>query len=224
MGKRCRYGDANPWLTIVGVVGDVRQMSLEATPPMQIYRPLWQTGANSVSVVARTSLAPDRLASDMRAMVRNLDAAVALADVRTMSQLVSADIEERRFQTLLLTAFGGVALLLSLVGLYALMAYSVQQRIPEIEIRMALGAQRSNVMRLVLKQGSMLALTGIALGFACAWVLTRSMASLLFEVKPTDALTFFGAAILFCGVALAACYVPARRATRVDPMVSLRYK
>src|ERR1700691_1126132 len=224
VGKRCRYGPDNPWLTIVGVVGDVRQAGLETAPPMQIYTPLWQTGANSVSVVARTSLAPDRLASEMRAMVRSLDAAVAVADVRTMSQLASADTGGRRFQTLLLTAFGGMALFLSLVGLYALMAYAVQQRTPEIGIRMALGAQRGSVMLLVLRQGSMLALKGIALGFACAWALTRSMASLLFEVQPTDALSFFAAAVLFCAVALAACYVPARRATRVDPMVALRYE
>jgi putative ABC transport system permease protein len=110
------------------------------------------------------------------------------------------------------------------MGLYALMAYSVEQRTGEIGIRMALGAQRSSVMRMVLKQGAALALTGIVLGFACAWAMTRSIASLLFEVKPTDALTFFGVAILFCAVALAACYVPARRATRVDPMVALRYE
>jgi putative ABC transport system permease protein len=224
VGKRCRYGDTNPWMTIVGVVGDVRQASLENAPLMQVYRPLWQSGANSVSVVARTSLAPDRLAAEMRALVRSLDPAVALADVRTMSQLVSGAAAQRRFQTLLLTAFGGLALVLSLVGLYALMAYWVQQRTAEIGIRMALGAQRRSVMRLVLKQGAALALTGIALGLACAWALTRSMASLLFEVNPTDAPTFIGAAILFCAVALAACYVPARRATRVDPMVALRYE
>jgi len=191
---------------------------------MQIYRPLWQSGARSVSVVARTSVAPERLAADMRVLVRSLDPALAVASVRTMSQLVSESTSDRRFQTFLVTVFGGVALLLSLVGLYALMAYSVQQKIPEIGIRMALGAQRGNVLRLVLKQGATLALTGIALGFACAWALTRSMASLLFEVQPTDALTFFGAATLFCLVALAACYVPARRATRVDPMVALRYE
>jgi predicted permease len=224
VGKRCRYGDDSPWLTIVGVVGDVRHMSLEAAPSMQVYRPLWQSGANSVSVVARTSLPPDRLAAEMRALVRSLDPAVALADVRTMSQLVSGAAAQRRFQTLLLTAFGGLALLLSLVGLYALMAYWVQQKTAEIGIRMALGAQRGSVMRLVLKQGATLALTGIALGFGCAWALTRSIASLLFEVNPTDAPTFIGAALLFCAVALAACYVPARRATRVDPMVALRYE
>jgi predicted permease len=224
VGKRCRYGPQSPWLTIVGVVGDVRQWNLESTPPMQVYMPQWQSGGNSASVVLRTGRAPDRVTADMRSLVRGLDPAVALADVRTMSQLVSGATAERRFQTLLLTAFGGVALFFSLVGLYALMAYSVQQRIPEIGIRMALGAQRSSVMRLVLQQGAALALTGIALGCVCAWALTRSLASLLFEVKPTDGLTFVGAAILFCVVALAACYLPARRATRVDPMIALRYE
>jgi len=191
---------------------------------MQIYMPLWQSRSNSASVVVRTSLAPDRLASSMRSLVRELDPAVAVADVSTMSQLISAATAQRRFQTLLVTAFGGVALLLSLVGLYALMAYSVAQRTAEIGIRMALGAQRSSVMRLVLRQGANLALAGIALGLACAWGVTRWMASLLFEVAPTDAATFCGAAVLFCAVALAACCMPARRATRVDPMVALRYE
>ncbi|MGA3040776.1 MAG: FtsX-like permease family protein, partial [Bryobacteraceae bacterium] len=194
------------------------------TPPMQVYTPLWQAGGNSVSLAVRTSLAPGRLASSMRALVRDLDPALALADIRTMTQVVSAASAQRRFQTLLLTAFGGAALLLSLVGLYALMSYSVAQRTAEIGIRMALGAQRSSVMRVVLQQGAYLALAGIALGMACAWGMTRWMASLLFEVSPADAPTFLTVAVLFCAVALAACYVPARRATRVDPMVALRYE
>ena len=191
---------------------------------MQIYTPLWQTSVNSVSVVVRTNLAVDRVASNMRSLVRDLDPAVAVADVRTMGQLVSGATAGRRFQTLLLTAFGGVALFLSLVGLYALMAYFVQQRTAEIGIRMALGAQRGSVMRMVLRQGSSLALAGIALGVACAWCFTRWMTSLLFEVEPADAATFFVVAILFCAVALASCYIPARRATRVDPMIALRYE
>jgi putative ABC transport system permease protein len=141
-----------------------------------------------------------------------------------MSQLVSAATAERRFQTLLLTAFGGIALFLSLVGLYALIAYSVQQRTGEIGIRMALGARRSTVMRMVLKQGSSLALPGIALGILFALGLTRLMTSLLFEVKPTDVATFLTTAVLFGAVALAACYIPARRATKVGPAVSLRYE
>ena len=207
---------------IVGVVGDVRQYSLESAPPMQFYNPLWQTDGNAVSIVARTSLPPAGIAGGVRAVVRDLDAVVAVADVRTGDDLVSGATAERRFETFLLTAFGGIALFLSLVGLYALMTYSVEQRTAEIGIRMALGAQPGSVMRLVLHQGSRLALAGIALGFAAAWFTTRSIASLLFEVKPTDAPTFFAVACLFCAVAVAACYFPARRATRVDPLVSLR--
>jgi ABC-type antimicrobial peptide transport system permease subunit len=126
-----------------------------------------------------------------------------------MNQVVAKASAERRFQTFLPAMFGGIALFLSLVGLYGWMAYSVQQRTAEIGIRIALGAQPGNVMRLVLKPGSGLAVTGIALGFAGVWCVTRLMTSLLFEVKPTDTLTFFGVAILFCAVALAACYVPA---------------
>ena len=174
--------------------------------------------------MARTNLPPDNVASNIRATVRDLDPSLVATDLRTMNQLVSKASAERRFQTLLLTIFGGLALFLSLVGLYGLMAYSVQQRTAEIGIRMALGAQASDVLRLVLKQGANLALAGIVLGVAGAWCLTRLMTSLLFEVKPTDAPTFFGVAILFCVVALAACYVPARRATRLDPMVALRYE
>ena len=223
------YDDSNgrtssSYWTIVGVVADVRQMNLDTTPPMQIYTPLWAGGVNSVSVVARTTLSADQLAADMRAIVHDLDSTVAVADVRTMNQLVSEAMAERRFQTVLLTSFGCFALFLSLVGLYAMLAYSVRQRTAEIGIRMALGAQRSTVLSMVLKEGSSLAVTGLALGIGCAWILTRSMSSLLFEVKPLDATTFLSVPVLFVAVALAACYLPARRATRVDPMVALRYE
>jgi ABC-type antimicrobial peptide transport system permease subunit len=185
---------------------------------------LWQINVNGVSVAVRTNLPVDSVASSMRAVVRDLDASLVPEDVRTMDQLVSKATAERRFQTFLLTAFGGAALFLSLVGLYALIAYSVQQRNGEIGIRMALGARRSTVMRMVLKQGSTLALSGIALGIVSALGLTRLMTSLLFEVQATDVPTFFGATVLFCAVALSACYLPARRATKVDPIVSLRYE
>ena len=225
VGKRIRFQQNSPnWSTIVGVVNDVRYRGLDTPPPLQFYAPLWQVSVNGASVATRTSLPVDRIASSLRAVVRDLDPALVPDDVRTMNQLVSDAAAERRFQTFLLTAFGGVALFLSLVGLYALMAYSVERRTGEFGIRMALGAQRSTVMRMVLKQGSRLALPGIALGILCAWGLTRLMTSLLFKVKPTDAATFLTTAVLFGAVALAACYIPARRATRVDPMVSLRYE
>jgi predicted permease len=212
------------WRTIVGVVADVRMRELDTTPPMQIYLPLWQMPTGSVAVVVRGTLPPDRAASALRGLLRNADAALAAADVRTMEQLVSEASAERRFQTLVLTVFGGISLFLSLLGLYALMAYSVQRRTAEIGIRMALGAQRSAVLGLVLRQGATLWLGGIASGFACAWSVTRWMRSLLFEVQPTDPLTFVAVATLFCAVAVIACYVPAQRATRVDPVISLRYE
>jgi putative ABC transport system permease protein len=225
VGKRIRFDPTSAnWSTIVGVVNDVRYRGLDATPPMQVYTPLAQVGVNSVDLVARTSRQLDPMASSLRTVVRNLDPALVPGDVRTMDQLVSQATAEPRFQTFLLTAFGGAALFLSLVGLYALMAYSVERRTAEFGIRTALGAQRSSVMRMVLKQGAELAVTGVGIGLVAAWSLTRLMANLLFEVRPTDAASFFGAAVLFCAVALAACCVPARRATKVDPMVSLRYE
>jgi predicted permease len=212
------------WRTIVGVVADVRMRDLDTSPPMQIYLPMWQNATGSATVVVRGSLSVEQAASALRSLVRNADPALAVADIRTMGQLVSDASTERRFQTLVLTVFGSISLLLSLLGMYALMAYSVQRRTAEIGIRMALGAQASAIMRLVLRQGATLWLGGLALGFASAWIVARWMRSLLFEVQPTDPLTFCGVATLFCAVALIACYVPARRAARVDPAISLRYE
>ena len=227
IGKRFHFIDGAPkptWWTIVGVVDDVRNASLEEKPRLQAYMPFWQSTFPTASVVLRTKTNLEAIAAAFRKELSTLDSALAVADIRTMDQLVSEATEERRFQTLLLSSFSGIGLVLSLVGLYALLAYSIRQRIPEIGIRMALGAQRGSIVRLVLKEGSGLALAGIVLGLVCAWVSTRLMVSLLFEIKPTDPPTFFGAAILFCAVAMAACYIPARRATRVDPMVALRYE
>jgi predicted permease len=212
------------WRTIVGVVADVRQRVLDVSPPMEIYLPLWQTGANSASVVLRTSLPAVRAASLMRGFVRKLDAGLAVGDVRTIDGLVSEATAERRFQTLVFAAFGGIALFLSLVGLYGLVAWSVQQRTAEIGIRMALGAQQSAVMRLILQQEARLWLGGTALGIACAWGVTRWMRSLLFDVQPNDPTTFLAVALLYCLVATWACYMPAQRATLLDPATSLRYE
>ena len=219
LGKRIH---ATGQRIVVGVVGDVRQYHLESAPPMQFYTPIWQTGERSVNLVARTHLPPEKLAAEIRGLVRTLDSTVAIADIRTGGDLVDGAVAERRFTTFLLTAFGAIALFLSLVGLYGLMTYSVEQRTAEIGIRMALGAQPGSVMGLMLRQGSWLALAGIALGFAAAWFAVRAIASMLFEVKPTDLPTFAAVASLFCIVSLAACYFPARRATRVDPLISLR--
>jgi putative ABC transport system permease protein len=219
LGRRVR---ASGWRTIVGVVADVRMRQLDAAPPMQLYLSMWETPTGSADVVVRGALPPKAIASTLRGVVRDMDPALAIGDVDTMEQLVSRSVAERRFQTLLLTAFGGIALLLALLGLYALIAYTAQRRTSEIGVRMALGAQRSAVMRLILQQGARLSLGGIVLGFACAWGVTRWLRSLLFEVQPSDPITYIGVAALFCVVAALACYVPARRATLVDPAISLR--
>ena len=205
-------------------MGDVRYMSLATSPPPQLYRCLWQSGADAAYVLTRTSVPADRVASDLRKLVRDLDPALAVADVHTMSELATDASLEQRFSTTVIGGFGCIGLFLSLVGLYGVMTYFVQQRTAEIGIRMALGAQRRNVMRMVLEQGSKVAFGGIAIGLVCAWGATRFLASLLFEVKPTDATTFLAVAALFGGVSMIACYLPARRATQVDPMTALRYE
>jgi predicted permease len=212
------------WRTIVGVAADVRMRALDATPPMQFYLPLWQIPAPAVSVVVRTAMPPDQTASELRGLLRKMDPALAVAGVQTMSQLVSEASAGRRFQTAVLTVFGGIALFLSLLGLYGLMAYSVQERTGEIGIRMALGAQSRSVAGLFLRQAMALWFAGIALGLVCALGVTRWIATLLFEVQPTDPLTYIGVAGLFCVVTAIACYIPTRRATRVNPAISLRYE
>jgi len=227
LGKRFHFRDDNPkpaWWTIIGVVSNVRHASLEEPPQLQAYRPFWQASDSSSAVVLRASTDAISLVSSVRKEVNTIDPALAVSDTRTMDQLVSESTATRRLQTLLLSVFAGVALLLSLVGLYALLAYSVRQRTAEIGVRMALGAQKRDVMRLVIGQGASLAFAGIAIGLVSALGLTRLLASLLFEVKATDAITFASVAIVFCVVALVACYIPARRAMRVDPMIALRYE
>lgn len=218
-------GAAQPtWWIIVGVVDDIRNASLEEKPRPQAYLPFWQSAFPTASVVLRTTTKPETITAAVRRELILLDPALAVADIRTMNQLVFEATQERRFQTTLLSSFSGIALVFSLVGLYAVLAYSVRQRTAEIGIRMALGAQRASVLRLVLKEGSGLALVGVAVGLACSWALTRLMTNLLFGIKATDTLTFLGVAFLFCTVATVASYIPARRAMNVDPMVALRYE
>src|SRR5215472_8140753 len=227
LGKRFHFidGAAHPtWWTIVGLVDDVRNASLEEKARPQAYVPFWQSSMPDASVVLRTTTDPETTAAAVRRELGTLDPALAISDFRTMDQLVSEATEERRFQTTVLSAFSGIALAFSLVGLYALLAYSVRQRTAEIGVRMALGAQQRHVMQLIIGQGAGLAFAGIGVGLLSAWALTRLLASLLFEVKATDGSTFATVAFTFSAVLLVACYVPARQAMRTDPMVALRHE
>ncbi len=232
IGKRIRQPSADsPSLEIVGVVRHVEPYSLDGQGPgpAQFYtnfnqQPL-QLIPNSVrriNLLVRTEVEPLSLASAVRAQIAALNKDQAVFNVRTMEQAVAQSVAPRRFSMLLLTVFAVVALALASLGIYGLMSYAVAQRTREIGVRMALGAQVSDVLRLVIVQGMKLALVGVALGLVAALALTRLMKSLLFSVSTTDPLTFLLIALLLTGVALLACYLPARRATKVDPLLALR--
>ena len=181
-------------------------------------------GIRNLSIVLRTNGDPAALSNSASAVIHQADPSLPIANVRTMDEVLSAAESRPRFLTLLLTLFSVVALALAAVGIYGLMAYSVAQRMQEIGIRMALGAQARDVLRLILGSGMGLTMAGVLLGFVVALVLSRAMTSMLFGVKATDPLTFAAVALLLSGVALLACYVPARRATKIDPLVALRYE
>jgi putative ABC transport system permease protein len=209
---------------IIGIVGDVKHAGLDIEPRAMAYWPHPELAYPFMTLVARTEGDPLGLASSVQREVQALDKDQPIADVYTMEQLLSVSVARARFSTLLLSVFAGVALLLAAVGIYGVMSYSVTQRTHEIGIRMALGAQRKDVMGLVVRQGMTLALIGVGLGLGVAYALTRVMASLLYGVSATDPVTFAAISLVLTGVALAANLVPARRATRVDPMIALRYE
>ena len=210
--------------TVVGMVGDVRNDGLDDEPKPELYFPYAQNRQTHLAIVVRTANYPAGLMAAVRREVWAVDKNLPLANLSTLEQLLDKTIAQRRFNLLLLGMFAGVALVLAAVGIYGVMSYAVTQRTHEIGVRMALGAQTSNVLRMVVGQGIRLALVGIAIGLGAALALTRLMASLLYEVSATDPLTFAVIALMLAAVALVACYVPARRATRVDPMLALRYE
>ena len=226
IGKRLKWGlpgDPNPWMTVVGVAGDVKQGALDAAMMPHTYEPYVQLGAPiSLRIAVRAGGEPAVLAADLRAVVRSLDRRLALGQIRTMEQVVSRSTATRRFNLFLLGAFSALALLLAAIGIYGMLAYSVSRRTHEIGVRMALGARRGDVVRLVLGQGAPVFALGIVLGAAGALGLTRLLEGMLYEVKPADPVTFVGVLILLGGVALAAGYFPARRAARIEPVTALR--
>jgi putative ABC transport system permease protein len=209
---------------IVGVVGDTKQ-SLDTEAGRQMYVPYAQdSGWNGMSLVIRTSADPLNTVAAARNEIRSLDKGIPVFNLKTMNDVLATSVAPQRMSMLLLTAFAAVALLLAMIGIYGVTAYYVTQRTQEIGIRIALGAQVGDVMKLVLKNGMALAAIGVALGLAGAFALTRLMSSLLFAVKPTDTATFVIVSVCLLVTALLASYLPARRATKVDPLVALRYE
>jgi putative ABC transport system permease protein len=230
VGARIRWaGDTGPpqWMTIIGVVGDVKHSGLNQPTDPAVYTPFSQSDERwrrFMTLAIRARDVSPGLVEEVKKQIWSLDGQIPVGDVHAMDDLLAVSLAQQRFNMLLLGLFAALALILAAVGIYGAMAYSVNQRTHEIGIRTALGAQRHDVLRLVMRDGTKIALFGIASGIAGALALTRLMASLLFEVKPTDPATFAAVAILLALVALAACYIPARRAMRVDPMVALRYE
>ncbi len=228
VGKRISYGirpDGQPsWFEIVGVVADVRSEEPGTVPAPEIYTSYLQDPFAGMSYVVRSAVEPESLAPAVREAVRAVDRAQPVAEVRSLEQLVGESVAQPRFNSLLLGLFACMALLLAAAGIYGVMSYAVTQRSHEIGIRIALGAQGRDVLRLVVGHGMALALAGVGVGLVAALALTRLMRSLLYGVSAADPLTFVGVALLITAVALLASYVPARRATKVDPMVALRYE
>ena len=230
IGRRVTMGGNDRWITVVGVVADVHHRGLDVLPRPEMYRPHTQFrygGPDAEAVpamtwVVRTAADPRAAASYTRAAIHAVDATLGISDVATMEQVLADSTSDRRLNMMLFLLLGGLALVLATVGVYGVVAYSVTQRTHEIGVRMAIGARPADVVRLMLSEGGRLAIAGVALGSVVALAGSRLIRGLLFEISATDPLTFAASAAGLLGVALLASYIPARRATRVDPMIALR--
>lgn len=231
LGRRFKLGSPDsetPWHTVVGIVADVRQMGIDAPVKAEMYLPYEQVQGYAWfrprDLVIRTSGDPMKLVSSVRQAVREVDPNQPLSNVATMEELLKEEMGERRVGMILLVAFASLALLLAALGIYGVLAYFVTQHTNEIGVRLALGATPAIILRLVLSKGMRLTLLGVALGLGASFALTRLMTSMLFGVKAIDPITFAAVPLLLAGVALLACYLPARRATKLDPLAALRYE
>ena len=225
LGKRFRKARADsPWITIVGLIANARTESLAEAGVPKIYLDLYQTGGKRLAIFLRGNLDAAAIPGEVREQVQSVDPTLPVSGAQTLSETVSASLSERRFSMEIVALFALTALLLAALGIYGVISYMVSERTHEIGIRIALGAERTSILRLVLRQGLGLAIAGAAVGLVGAVVVSHLMAGLLYGVKPTDPLTFAGVALLLLAVALLACYIPARRAMRVDPLVALRYE
>jgi putative ABC transport system permease protein len=227
VGKRVAMGsEEHPnFLTVLGVVGRVKMEGLsQDSNRVQGYFPFGQIPSGGMTVILKASGDPNQLIAAARQQVKAIDPDQPIYSVRTMNEIRAESVAPERLNLTLLSIFAGIALVLAVVGIYGVMSYAVTQRTHEIGIRMAIGAQPRDVFKMVMGQGMLLALVGVACGLVGAFALTRLMTTMLFGVAPTDPATFASIAVLLTSVALIACYVPGRRATKVDPVVSLRYE
>jgi putative ABC transport system permease protein len=228
IGQHLRFGSVNPWITIVGIVGDVRGFGLDKQPKSEIYLPYQQqrwlpyNPLPQMHLVVRTAGDPNGVAAAVLGSVRESDKDLPLPKAQTMETVLATSIAERRSNMLYLGGFALIALILTGVGIYGIVSYSVAQRTQEIGIRMALGAQRKDLLQMVLRQGARMIAAGLALGLAGSLALGRVISTLLFGVKATDWPTYLAVALTLVLVSLLAAYVPARRAASVDPLVALR--
>jgi putative ABC transport system permease protein len=223
IGANQNEGDPTEW-EIVGVVGDVHHSSLTKAPSPELYLPYQQNSWDWGNFLIRTTGDPSLWSRSFTEQIRSVDKTVPITDVLPLTQAISETVAQSRFYTFLFALFGATGLVLTLTGVYGLVSYTVSQRTQEIGIRMALGASRPNVLGMILRQGMVLTGLGAVFGLAISFVLTRVIVSLLFGVEPTDLLSFIGATLVLLAAAFLASYIPARRATKVDPLVALRYE
>jgi putative ABC transport system permease protein len=222
VGKHLRFDPKDPWTTVVGLVADVRQLGLSEPPTPLLYIPYQQFALPFTNVAVRSAAPESAVTSIMRTELLSADPNLPFGDLMTLQSVVDRSVDEPRFRTLLIGIFAVLALLLAAVGVYGLISYSVTQRTREIGIRVALGARPRQVLYPVVREGVALALTGVAIGLAGALVTTRVLSAFLFGVGATDPVTFAAVSALLLVIALAASYVPSRRALRVDPLTALR--
>jgi putative ABC transport system permease protein len=224
LGQRLQFDAGQKWRTVIGVVGDVLHEGLDGEAKAELYVPVEQSWniESDPTIVVRTTLESGASAAELRGVVSAIDPSIPVDRVETMQQLVSGSVAQPRFRTIVLTAFSLLALVMASIGIYGVMNYLVIQRTREFGIRLSLGATPSDVLRLVLRRAALLIGAGTCLGLAGSALLVRFIANLLFGTAPLDPLTFAAVPILLAAVALAASYIPARRATRIDPIVALR--
>jgi len=223
VGRRLRLGGnpSLPWVTVVGIVKDMKQDGLDTDGVPHIFRPIYQQAGRAMSVVVRTSLPASLLESQIRSEIESVDPTLPIFNVRSMTDVMDVSLAPRRFSAELVGLFAAVAILLSSIGIYGLLAYIVGQRSREIGIRIALGAQRPDILKLILGKGLLLAGTGIAIGLILSAISARMITGLLYGVHPIDVIVFVTVPLIMLLVAFLATYIPARRATMVDPIIAL---